>query len=200
MIRPLICGALCLTAGAGIVFQSKPPTALADRVQPYRTWKCVTPEGVDMDRAMALLCAGPPSWDRGSQNPHVHTVFKVYVNPIGLKAMQSISRDPFPTGSIIVKEKYQVKEPLRVGDSWEPRKLPKEAKPMLLTAMLKREKGYDPKNGDWEYIALSGDAKTNATNTLPNCAKCHLGREKQDFTFRSYPISPPVSQKSKAHP
>ena len=47
----------------------------------------------------------------------------------------------FPQGSMIVKEKLSSRE---------------DQTPELLTAMVKREEGYNPGSGDWEYLVLDG--------------------------------------------
>jgi hypothetical protein len=78
----------------------------------------------------------------------------------------------FHIGSIIVKEKLPTKD---------------SNKPELLTVMVKRSKGYNPNNGDWEYIALDGSGKEiKASGKLYNCQNCHLSVKETDFVFRSY--------------
>lgn len=52
-------------------------------IEGYRKWFCDTPEAVDMAPRIALSCIGPAEWDRSPENPHVRTLFKVYVNSAG---------------------------------------------------------------------------------------------------------------------
>ncbi len=50
----------------------------------------------------------------------------------------------FPKGSVIVKEKMA---PHSEGST-----------PLLYTIMIKRERGYNPPFGDWEFEVASGDS------------------------------------------
>jgi hypothetical protein len=54
-------------------------------------------------------------------------------------------------------------------------------------AMLKREAGYDPDNGDWEYayVTLAPDRKV-VRGRLRECAGCHAAARDRDYLFRSY--------------
>jgi hypothetical protein len=48
--------------------------------------------------------------------------------------------------------------------------------------MIKRSKGYDDGNGDWEYFYA---AKTGAFSTgrLQNCITCHRQTKTNDYVF-----------------
>lgn len=153
-----------------------------DKFKSYRSWHLVTPQPVDMTPTISLSCVGPSTWDM-APNPHSRRVFRVFVNKTGKEGLLSDGKKPFPVGSMIVKEKY-----LRPsgGKDWEPVKLAEDAKPELLTAMVKREKGFDPKNGDWEYIVIAGDLSKKTSEGIEHCAKCHLSRKNQGFVFGSY--------------
>jgi hypothetical protein len=59
--------------------------------------------------------------------------------------------------------------------------------PELLTVMIKREQGYNPENGDWEYMALDGDGKeVRARGQLEKCQACHRMAEYNDYVHRNY--------------
>jgi len=133
---------------------------------------------------MLLSCVGPRTWDSNPVNPHVPRVFKLYVNPTGKAALLSMKATPFPVGSIVVKEKY-VAPPMKKGD-WAPKPLPKNAKPELLTVMIKREKGFNPASGDWEYQVVSGDVSKVETKSVDYCVKCHATATKQDYIFKRH--------------
>ena len=78
----------------------------------------------------------------------------------------------FPTGSMIVKEK------LATANS---------PAPELITAMVKRDPGFYPEGGDWEFLVLTGDAKTiQEQGRLPSCTSCHAAMRVTDFVFRNY--------------
>lgn len=154
-------------------------TTQIEKIQPYRAWYCATPEALDMSAKMALLCSLPPQWYVSPDNPHQPHVFKLYVNPIGKKAFIDGGSAAFPIGSIVVKEKFALP---KSKDS-APRTLPKDAKPTLLTAMVKRKPGFEPKTGDWEFLVLTGDAKKQTDEGHEACAKCHQDAKRQDFVF-----------------
>jgi hypothetical protein len=53
--------------------------------------------------------------------------------------------------------------------------------------MRKRESGYNPRVGDWEFSVVGADGKElQATGKLENCQGCHLGKSESDFVFRPY--------------
>lgn len=59
--------------------------------------------------------------------------------------------------------------------------------PELLTAMIKRNKGFNPVANDWEFLVISGDATkiTKREKTGP-CQSCHKSVSAKDFVFDSY--------------
>lgn len=148
-------------------------------VSQYRTWKCITPEPVDMPLQIALSCVVPPSWNQ-APSPHKDYVFKIYVNSAGAPAMTNAKAVTFPVGTIIVKEKFALgpsKKP------WNEHKLPVDAKPQMLTVMTKQAKGFDTPNGDWSYQVFSGDMRKETSAGLEYCAKCHTHAASRDYVF-----------------
>lgn len=78
----------------------------------------------------------------------------------------------FPVGSIIVREKNQAIDSVL---------------PETVIAMVKREKGFSKKTGDWEFLTFNGaDLKMQKRETKSDCAKCHSETKKTDWVFRSY--------------
>jgi hypothetical protein len=78
----------------------------------------------------------------------------------------------FPIGSVIVKHKQD-----RTNDHTT----------LLYTIMRKREPGYNPSVGDWEFIVVNaGGTKVEASGKIENCQGCHLKKTSSDFVFRSY--------------
>jgi hypothetical protein len=78
----------------------------------------------------------------------------------------------FPKGSVIVREKL-----LQATDQ----------APELLTVMVKREKGFNPAGGDWEFLVMNGAAtKIQSRETVGSCQACHAKQKDQDFIFRAY--------------
>jgi len=49
-------------------------------------------------------------------------------------------------------------------------------------AMKKREPGYAPAQGDWEFLVLDQDLRIEARGPMPLCARCHAAAP-SDFLF-----------------
>lgn len=146
----------------------------SNRVSGYKSWVRVNPKPLKLPAALNVLCAAPPSASRidASNNPHGQKYFTVYVNDVGQPAMTAQAKPHFPQGSIIVKEK-----------------LPDEraTAPELLTVMIKREAGFNPQSGDWEYLVFDGTAtKIAGRGKLESCQSCHAMNKATDYVFRSY--------------
>jgi hypothetical protein len=168
------------TAVGGIAFTRKPePMTTLDLVKDFHSWKKANPEPVRLFSSFDTLCRGISPQEikaHESKDPHFQRVITVYVNKPGEKAMMNGGK--FPIGSIVVKEK-----------SNEVNK-----KVVLSTVMIKREKGYNPTCGDWQFAALNADAtKTDGDGKLESCMKCHQDQAKRDFVYRTY-----VGQKGRA--
>jgi hypothetical protein len=149
------------------------PPELKD-IRDYKAWTRVHPTALKLPTPLDILCAmpTPPRSIESSQNPHRRRFFVVYVNETGRAAMMSQLKPAFPEGSIIVKEKLQA---------------PDSTSPEMLTVMAKREKGFNPESGDWEYMVVSGaSAKIEGRGKLANCQSCHVLRGETDYVFRSY--------------
>lgn len=158
-----------LPASASATAASAEPEEVLTRLSKYRTWTLVNPVPVKMDSVVAALCA--PALPRPA-NPHQNKFISVYVNDVGQRAMLTERAPEFPQGSMIVKEKLSDKE---------------SQAPELLTAMLKREKGYNPESGDWEYLVLNGAAsKVLERGRLASCSSCHAAYSGTDFVTRRY--------------
>jgi hypothetical protein len=137
----------------------------------YRGWTRVNTEPQLMIDRTAVLCAAPAS-PTALKNPHTNKYVIVYVNDIGRKAMLEQLNPVFPEGSVIVKEKLPDKS---------------SQAPELLTVMIKRGKGFNPTNGDWEYMVVDGTGtKVLDQGKLENCQSCHTGKPGTDYVFRTY--------------
>ncbi|MGI9055457.1 MAG: cytochrome P460 family protein [Pyrinomonadaceae bacterium] len=103
-----------------------------------------------------------------------HGVFSfgvVYANDLAKKEIEK-EKPQFPVGSIIVREKN--------GEE-------KSLLPETVIAMVKREKDFSKKTGDWEFFTFNGaDLKMQKRETKGDCATCHSRTEKTDWVFRSY--------------
>lgn len=137
-------------------------------------WTKVNAEPYHISSRLDALCA-LPSLDSFQQerksNPHAGTFIDVYVNSIGRSAMFKAS-PVFPIGSVIVKHKQD----RTMGHPT-----------LLYTIMRKRNPGYNPSVGDWEFSVVNADGITvEATGKLDNCQGCHIKKPDSDFVFRSY--------------
>ena len=129
----------------------------------------------------------------------------VFVNDVGRQSMFSRERLTFPVGSIIVLEKLaSLQRGVESSPKSQPTRLPPPKEPFregdvhlttiddfgppeLLAVMLKREKGFNPKANDWEFLTVSGDAKAIVKREKTGeCQQCHSSQAKNDFVFRTY--------------
>ena len=95
-----------------------------------------------------------------------------YVNDIARESMLGKGTMRFPTGSIIVREKLST---------------PTAPSPDVLVVMVKREKGFNSKANDWEFLTVTGDLKKiEKREKEGKCQQCHASEAKNDFVFR-YP-------------
>jgi hypothetical protein len=140
----------------------------------YRQWTQVNPTPSVFASRIAIQCAAPApdQVKMEAANPHRDKYIVVYVNELGKHAMMHEKVPHFPQGSVIVKEKLSAKN---------------STTPELLTVMMKRESGYNPQSGDWEYMALDGAGKdVQARGRLESCQACHLMHKDSDYVSRNY--------------
>ncbi|NNE65591.1 MAG: hypothetical protein HKN33_03420 [Pyrinomonadaceae bacterium] len=79
----------------------------------------------------------------------------------------------FPVGSMIAREKR-----LTLDDA---------ASPEVVIAMVKREKGFSKKTGDWEFLVFDGKKLgLRSRQTKGSCAECHTQAKATDWVFREY--------------
>jgi len=93
----------------------------------------------------------------------------VYANSLAREAVNAEPTVQFPRGSIIVREKLA-----RADD----------AQPLLLTVMIKRARGFNPKANDWEFLAI--DAAKNKIlerQKKGGCLDCHASQKQRDFVY-----------------
>ncbi len=141
-------------------------------IKGFHGWKKANSTPVRLSSKFDLLCA-PASMAmiKAEQkvNPHFQRVITVYVNKVGEKAMEKGGK--FPVGSVIVKEKLE--------ESFKT--------PVLSTVMIKREKGYNPKCGDWQFASIDAfTTKVTMDGKLESCMFCHQDQAKRDYVFKTY--------------
>lgn len=92
----------------------------------------------------------------------------VYANDL---AASEIEKDnpQFSAGSVIVREK-------RLSAASE--------MPETVIAMVKREKNFSEKTGDWEFFVFDGKSlKLNSRETKGSCSQCHSKAKENDWVF-----------------
>lgn len=146
----------------------------------YRKWHRVNDKPAEMSDVIASLCriVDPGEEEairRTNPNPHQRKdercTYTVFVNEVGKGRLLKGGVTPFPVGTILVKEKHKGSD----ANSSE-----------LLTVMVKREKGFAPDNGDWQYLVLDGFAKAIQKGDTTTCVKCHASVRENDFVYADY--------------
>ena len=85
----------------------------------------------------------------------------------------------YPVGTMLAKEGYSSHKG-------------KPGEPTFLVIMKKREKGYDPASGNWEYMQFAPDGTTmlRGKGSEPTIAKlcsgCHINVADRDYIFSSF--------------
>jgi len=148
----------------------------------------VTPEAVFVNPELAMLCRGASQADveraRKMQGPHAHTRIRVFMSTGAAEAFKLRQKDEppsaaaYPVGSIVVKEKKG--ESYFVGRGTERSKTDDG-----VGGMIKRERGYDPEHGDWEYFYFEDPAKVES-GRIVSCVACHAGAAATDYVFGNW--------------
>jgi hypothetical protein len=142
------------------------------------------------------LAATAPTEKRDEIHNNAGNPRAVFVNDLGREAMFSRESMTFPIGSIIVLEKLtslqktvedKPQQPFREGEVRLATSDDFFGPPKLLAVMVKRERGFNPKANDWEFLTVRGDAKTIVKRVKTSeCQQCHSSQAKKDFVFRTY--------------
>lgn len=116
----------------------------------------------------------PPRAEKEPKNPHekgAKTFARVYANDIAERDIYK-EKPVFAVGSMIVREKLAAAE---------------DTTPELVTVMIKRERDFSPKTGDWEYLVVDSTlAKITKREKKGSCSNCHANAENTDFVFKTY--------------
>lgn len=128
----------------------------------------VTPKPVRINWAGAPLCQRP---NHIRHSPHGEHWIHVFVSPGGTNAMTT-GKGTYSEGTMILKQKFEDAE----GKTTE-----------FYTGMRKRERGYNPELGDWEFFMLdAGGHMVTARGKIESCMDCHSKYPKTDFVSRRY--------------
>jgi len=125
----------------------------------------LTSNPIPLPAFYSQLCG---AFDGSVNNPHKGSFIHVYLTSLPKSAISPA----YPVGTFVVKEK-----------------LPSEFShhPELFTAMLKREIGYNPEAGDWEFMVIDGQARTiTVRGKINSCLDCHSKHQKTDYLTESW--------------
>jgi hypothetical protein len=104
-------------------------------------------------------------------SPHGEHWIHVFVSPGGTNAMAT-GRGTYPEGTILLKQKFTDAAGTKTD---------------FYTGMRKREKGYNPEVGDWEFFTLDATGWTvTARGKIESCIDCHTKWKATDFVSRQY--------------
>ncbi len=124
----------------------------------------ITASPIKVDPPYATLCKFPHA--AVEQSPHDFSYIHVYMNVPGINALKT-GMTNYPVGTIVMKEK---------------KRNPDQVIPSLFTGMIKREKGYNPEAGDWEFFAANGKGDLIvARGKISSCLDCHSRHQKTDY-------------------
>lgn len=89
---------------------------------------------------------------------------RVYVNEIGADGYLN-DVDPLPEGTIVVKEEFK-------GATCD-----NDAELEFLSAMLKREPGFDAEDNDWQWQEIAAKERMVTLDDKATCISCHRAKE-----------------------
>jgi hypothetical protein len=156
--------------------QAPPPSPGAEI--DFANWPAATDGPFRVDPTVTAACA-PFTYpnpkqeaERKRHGPHYWPAIVVRTNPEAIAAFKA-GDTPLPVGSTVVKEKHS--DHLAKGP------------PDEYGAMIKREPGYDPAHGDWEYLYVTLKPEKKVTRgRLESCIDCHAHAKDKDYLFRTY--------------
>lgn len=132
----------------------------------------VTEQPFYVIREGSTLCMSP---NATLASPHEEHWIRVYVSPAGYEILLK-GQGIHPLGTYILKEKFLDAR----GEKTD-----------FYTGMRKREPGYNPDLGDWEFFTLDARGQeVTARGKIDSCMGCHRAWKNSDFTSRRYLTGP----------
>ena len=182
MSRTALAAALLGLVAACRPAQVPPPAPAPSLRADSAAWPAVTDGRYVVPSVLMSLCMWPPpervaairADEAREHGPHIGHAIVVRVNPLGVSAFRA--REPVPVGTVVVKEKYDLDTP-------------ESAEPAAVAAMTKREPGYDPAHGDWEYAFeehAPGESPRVSRGRIDSCIDCHHAAGDRDYLYRPY--------------
>ena len=156
--------------------EGQPPTTPAVGIE-FAKWPTATRWPIDVSPHVSFACgvyrSAEQIWagDGGDKRhgPHFKHQIVVRINPGSEEEFKALA-SPLPVGTVVVKEKH--------GEHST------EGPPSEYGAMIKRETGYDPEHGDWEYLyVMRGPEEKVTRGRLGSCIDCHSRAKHRDYVF-----------------
>jgi hypothetical protein len=138
----------------------------------YPAWQPQSPEPVAISAYIFGLCRLPTLPEREfAESEHGRERYlQDWANPQAEAGIARRGTPPFGPGSVIVKEKYV---PSGTGRDL-----------VAIAMMIKREPGFAPTQGDWDYAYYEPDLGVIQTKEQSAyCSSCHAGAAPTDFVF-----------------
>jgi len=140
--------------------------ALLSKVREFQSLSRVTDEPHEMHPQIAGACGISLVAD-----VHGQRFCDVFVTNDALQTIRS-GKGSYAPGALIVKAKYPLSDRKNVE---------------LFTVMRKRNPGYSPEHGDWEYSVVDANARqVLARGKITSCIECHDSYTSTDFVTRKY--------------
>lgn len=152
-----------------------------DIAKNYTALQKITAEPVYINPGLARMCAPIPvellKEERLKHGPHALASVLIYMNDLAAQSFTNRTQ-PYPVGSVIVKKKEVY-----------PHFTEKPGKTIMdeqgVGGMIKREPGYDPANGDWEYFYFEKRDKIES-GRIATCVKCHANAHEKDHVYGTW--------------
>lgn len=138
----------------------------------YRTWQPQSPEPVAISAYIFGLCRLPtlPEMEFLESEHGDGRYLQDWANAQAEAGIARRGAPPFDPGSVIVKEKY-----VATGTGPEL---------VAIAMMIKREPGFQPSQGDWDYAYYEPELGVIQTKAQSDyCAGCHIAASETDFVF-----------------
>jgi Cytochrome P460 len=139
----------------------------------YRSYAPQTPAPVNVSGYIFGLCRLPTLRETEFE-ASIHgdgRYLRDWANDVAVQGIATRGEPKFPVGSVIVKEKY-------AGPQAE------QADLVAIALMIKRQAGFDPAHGDWDYAYYEPSlGVVQTTEQTAYCGQCHAAASASDFVF-----------------
>lgn len=178
----LLCFGAC-TASAHVHSANLNPNASVDELlDHYHSFQKITLKPAVIDPRLFALCIENPSTEmmehRAAIGAPSSAAVDIYMNDSAADSFNK--KEHYKTGAMIIKEKMLL--PYKPEPGSPPLPLVDLNPVRGIGGMLKREPGYDPENGDWEYFYKNVN-NPGTRGRLENCVQCHATAKDTDRVF-----------------